>query len=184
MKIGAYGSAAGSIGDDVKQKARAIGREVASRGHTLVTGACHGLPQDAVIGAGEIGGKVIGYSPGIDMKDHVERFKFPIEGFTELVYIPADWMHVDDPRACKKYRNVSSVAAVDAGIIMGGRIGTMNEFTLLYDMERDIGVLEGSGGITEEAIDVLLKAANKESKSRIVRDADPTALVLKLTGLD
>ena len=63
MKIGVYGSASGELSDETKEKAREIGRQIAKKGHIVVTGACLGLPYEAVLGAYEVGGKCIGYSP-------------------------------------------------------------------------------------------------------------------------
>ena len=180
MKIGVYGSAAGEMGASIQEKARAIGMEIARRGHVVVTGACPGFPQDAVLGAQERHGKVIGFSPGVDVQDHVKRFKFPTEGITEFVFVPKSFKHVNNELACKKYRNVSSVAEADAAILIGGRIGTMNEFTIAYDLGKLIGILEGSGGITTRIIPMLLEDAKKASASRIVFEKDPAKLVQKL----
>lgn len=59
----------------------------------------------------------------------------------------------------------------------------MNEFTVAYDLGKNIGVLEGSGGITSEAIKALLKDAYKETGSKVVWESDPVKLVEKLTEL-
>ncbi len=148
----------------------------------LLTGACPGFPHDAVQGAVEMKGKCIGFSPAVDRKDHVERYKYPTEGFTELRFVPATYEHTNNIDICRKYRNVSSVAASDAVIIIGGRIGTMNEFTLAYDLGKDIGILEDSGGITTRAIKVLLEDIDKPAKGKIVWEKDPKRLVEKLIG--
>ncbi|MFH1713328.1 MAG: hypothetical protein ABH896_04050 [Candidatus Jacksonbacteria bacterium] len=70
MKIGIYGSGSGEIQAELKQKAFIIGHEIAEQGHTVVTGACWGLPYDAVKGANSAGGKTIGYSPAQDINHH------------------------------------------------------------------------------------------------------------------
>ena len=57
MKIAVYGSALGGITETLNQIARNVGREIARRGHTVVTGACPGLPHEAVLGAKELEGK-------------------------------------------------------------------------------------------------------------------------------
>ena len=186
MKIGVYGSAAGEIQDTVKANARAIGRRIAELGHILVTGACPGLPYEAVLGANELHGKCIGYSPAMDMGDHDERYHFPLTG-SELVYVPRNYPHSgndhpDNDQMCKKYRNIESVGAVQAAIIVSGRMGTMDEFILAYEFGRNIGILEGSGG-TNELIPELLRKAAKASKSKIIWNPDPVRLVDELVGL-
>lgn len=180
MKVGIFGSAAGSDKKDILEKARELGRELAKRGHTIITGGCIGMPQEVVLGANEAGGKCIAFSPAVDLESHLKDPAYTKEGFSDFVFIPKDYEHVNNPAVCKKYRNVSSCAAVDVGIIVGGRIGTMNEFTNLYDMGKDIGILEGTGGITKSAIEVLQKEASKKSCSRIVRNSNPVALIKEL----
>lgn len=180
MKIGVYGSAINSIDEEIRRKASKIGEEIASRGYTLITGACPGLPYEAVLGAHRLGGECIGFSPATDIKTHIRDYNFPIKGFTEIIFIPEDFPYKDNPDICKKYRNIFSVAEIDAAIFIGGRIGSMNEFTLAYDFGKNIGILEGTGGITERAIKILLEDAAKESSSEIIYDSDPTNLVSKL----
>ena len=180
MKIGVYGSAAGSIEEEVRVKARKIGRYIAEESHVLVTGACPGLPYDAVVGANEINGcECIGFSPTTSEKEHRDA-GLPVKGFTDFVYVPEDYEHAGDLAVCTKYRNVSSVSYVDAAIIIGGRAGTMNEFVIAYDMGVDIGVLRGSGGITDRVIDIFLSDIDKKSASNIIFESDPEELVKKL----
>ena len=62
MKIGVYGSATGKVSDEQREKAREIGRQIAKKGHIVITGACPGLPYEAVLGANEEGGECIGFS--------------------------------------------------------------------------------------------------------------------------
>ncbi|MBW2986573.1 hypothetical protein KY333_04355, partial [Candidatus Woesearchaeota archaeon] len=155
MKIGIYGSAAGDISSDISGKARELGKQIAQRGHVIITGGCLGLPNETVLGAHEMNGECIAYSPATTLEEHVEKYKMPTKGFTDFVFVPADYKHAENKRVCLKYRNVSSVADADAAIIIGGRIGTMNEFTIAYDLGKKIGVLTRTGGITREAIPVL-----------------------------
>jgi predicted Rossmann-fold nucleotide-binding protein len=183
MKISVYGSAAGLIHDEIREKAKEIGRELARKKCILITGACPGLPYEAVLGASGLSGKCIGFSPATDLKIHTSRDKFPVEGFSKIVFIPKEYAHSKDPLICRKYRNVSSVAESDAVIIIGGRTGTMNEFTIAYDFGKNIGILEGSGGITKRAIRVLLQDIDKDRGSKIIFDPDPIHLVDSLIEL-
>ena len=134
MKLGVYGSASTKLKKGIKLKAREIGREIVRQNHTVITGGCPGLPYEAVLGAHNLGGKTIGYSPAINIENHVKIYKYPVEGFTDFVFVSKDYVYANDPLICKKYRNVSSVAASDAAIFIGGRTGTMNEFTIAYDL--------------------------------------------------
>ena len=72
-----------------------------------------------------------------------------------------------------------STATADAGIIISGRWGTMNEFTNLYDMGKVIGVLTGFGGIADE-LPSLSKKINKQSKAKVFFSDNPDTLVSEI----
>jgi len=181
MRIGVYGSAAGDHSSGIRSRAREIGREIARLGHVVVTGACPGLPHEAVLGAREEGGRTVGFSPAVGREDHIERFGYPTEGLKEMVFVPANHPLRDDPAACLKCRNVASVASVDAAIFVGGATGTLNEFTIAWDLGRRIGVLRGSGGVADAIIPALLPLIGAGEGS-VVFDDDPVRLVRRVTG--
>ena len=116
MRIGVYGSAAENNKPSANEKAREIGREIARKGHVLITGGCNGFPYEAVIGAREFDGHCIAYSPATSLEEHVHTFGFPVDGFSEFVYTPESFEHANDRYICLKYRNLISVASVDAGL--------------------------------------------------------------------
>src|SRR3989344_7511153 len=97
----------------------------------------------------------IGFSPATDAEAHARKYGCPTEGFSELVFIPKTYPHAGDIAVCRKYRNVASIAVVDMAIIIGGRIGTMNEFTIAYDLGKKIGLFENSGGVFTCAINAF-----------------------------
>lgn len=179
MKIGIYGSAAGEMNEVSKSKSAIIGKLIAENKGIVVTGACNGIPQKAVIAAHKNGGNCIGFSPAINLEMHKES-GYPIEGFTKLIFIPEDYEYKNKPLICKKYRNVSSVAYVDTAIFISGRIGSMNEFTNAYDMGKTIGILEGTGGITKRAIQILIEDANKKTEAQVIFETHPEKLIQKI----
>lgn len=183
MNIGVFGSSAGVFEETVRTKAKALGKEVAEQGHVLITGACTGFPYDAVEGAAEGKGKVIGFSPAINAKEHESYFKFPLKGFTEIRYIPKTYPLLKDKAACRKYRNICSVSFSDACVFIGGRIGTLNEFTLAYDLGKPIGVLKGSGGVADDIIPRILATVKKQTGASIIFSDIPKELVAKLENL-
>jgi len=183
MKIAVYGSALGGITDTLNQIARDVGREIARRGHTIVTGACPGLPYEAVLGAKELEGRIVGFSPAINLEEHIKRFNFPHEEFDELIYIPRDFIYHDQKGACLKLRNVYSVAFSDAVICVSGRFGTLNEFTIAYDLGKPIGLVSGTGGAVSQIPD-LIRTFQKKSDSKIFYSDDPGYLVSRLEQTD
>ncbi len=176
-KIGVYGSAI-SESPELDAKAGELGGILAEHDIILITGACPGLPYKIASAAYEKSRPEIwGFSPA---KDYDGQLAFTPHDdsaiYARLIYIPADAGFVDKPDVCKKYRNVLSTAACDAGIVMSGRWGSLNEFTNLYDMGKIIGVLTGTGGIADELVE-LDKKIHKPSKAKIIFDSSPRRLV-------
>jgi len=163
------GSAGGELRDDVREKVRQLGKQIARRGCVVVTGGCPGLPFEATRGAKEAGGMTIGISPGLDLHEHVERYHSPVDFLDILIFTGSGLMG----------REVIAVRSCDILIIVGGRSGTLGEFSIAYDEGKVIGVLEGTGGITTEIRDVV-RAIRKETGSKIVFSPDPAILVDEL----
>lgn len=168
VAIGVMGSSAavGSDREALAELARRLGRTVAQNDCVLVTGATTGLPHLVSCAAREHGGLTIGVSPAISRAEHRERFRLPDDGADVILYTGFGL----------KGRNIINVRASDIVIILGGGIGTLNEFTIAYDEEKIIGVLEGSGGIVD-IIRSLPDFATKEKKSALVFDSSPESLV-------
>ncbi len=167
LKIGVMGSGA-DVDEYQEELAQTIGREIATHDCVLITGACGGLPFEAALAAAAQGGLCLGFSPAMNLKGHVEVEKFPIDPYL-LVFTGMG----------KKGRNVVSVRSCDAVIFIGGRIGTLNEFTIAYDEGKIIGILEDSGGFSNTFYD-LAQQSGKMTTARIVKDKDPVKLVKEI----
>lgn len=177
MKIGVYGSAV-SESPELDAKARALGEVLAERDVILITGACPGLPYQAASAAFRKNkSQIWGFSPATDYETQCAYAPEDDNTiYTRLFYVPADADFATNPDVCKKYRNVLSTAACDAGLIISGRWGSMNEFTNLHDMGKVIGVLTGTGGIADELRE-LVKKIHKPTKAEVFFDDSPGALV-------
>ncbi len=183
MKIGVFGSSSNEMKETVRANARRLGAEIAKRGHTLVTGACSGIPHEVVMGAYNSGGRVIGYSPAADLQDHVMKFNYPAEGYTQMVFVPPTFGHRNKPPLSTKYRSINAISDCDIVIIVGGGVGTLVEFAIALDADKPIGILDGSGGITDRTIDTFLKDANR-SGAKIHKNPDSVELLRKLIEVD
>ncbi|MBN2101245.1 MAG: hypothetical protein JW716_00040 [Candidatus Aenigmarchaeota archaeon] len=183
MKIGIFGSSSNDMKETVRTSARRLGSEIAKSGHTLVTGACSGIPHEAVMGAYSSGGRIVGFSPATDLHDHVTKFNYPTEGYTQMIFLSPEFEYKDDIAMSAKYRSIYAVASCDVVIIVGGSLGTMAEFAIALDAGKAIGILEGSGGITNSSIDALL-ADSERSRAKIFRHSDPSTLLRKLIEVD
>lgn len=61
-------------------------------------------------------------------------------------------------------------------MIIGGRSGTLGELAISYDEGKLIGVLTGTGGISDLVADILAACA-KDRGARVIYDSDPERLV-------
>jgi len=68
-------------------------------------------------------------------------------------------------------------------LIVGGGIGTLNEFTIAFDEGKLVGVLEGSGGAADQINEIAMLSAKKERKSQLVFESDPCLLVDRCLAL-
>jgi len=179
-KIGVFGSNAEELSTNIISKAKQIGSELANYNLVVITGGSSGVPYLAAYEAAKKGIEVWGYSPVVNIKD--QRIFAPnddISIYKRLIFIPKDFEFSSDPQVSKKYRNVISTANCDAGIIVSGRWGTLNEFTNLYDMGKIIGVLTGTRGVADE-LPKLSKKIAKKSKAKIIFSNSPKELVEKV----
>lgn len=169
IRIGVMGSAGGEISDALNMLCRSLGRAIAGSGCCLLTGACPGLPHEAVLGAKEIGGHIVGISPGMHLKEHVERYDSPFQEYDVMIYTGLGLMG----------RELVNIRTSDIVLVVGGRSGTLGEFAIAYDEGKLIGVLAGSGGITD-TLPTLEQSLSKGTGAEVLYDSDPETLVCRL----
>lgn len=166
IQIGVMGSAGGLITAEQLELARRLGKRVAERGCTIVTGACPGMPHAAVIGAHEANGTSLGVSPALSREEHVNIYASPLQPYTTMVFTGSGLMG----------RETHNIHSSDFVLFAGGRSGTLGEFCIAYDEGKLIGVLTNSGGISNEFIPIS-QMIRKETGSIILSNDDPEALV-------
>lgn len=169
LTIGVMGSAGGDLQPDVCQRVRGLGRAIASRGYLLITGACPGLPHEAVLGAKEKDGVVVGISPALNLTEHVVKYLSPTRGYDAIVYTGSGLMG----------REIENIRSCDVVVFAGGRSGTLGEFSIAFDEGKVIGVLEETGGITQH-LRTIIGMVGKQTGSIVCYDSDPDALLDKL----
>jgi len=154
MKIAVCGSGL-TKNKETLEKAKQIGIEIARSNNILLTGGGEGYPYAAVRGSILENGKVICYSPASNKEEHINRYNFPFEESAEYIYtnngIPG--------------RNLDIVKNADAVIIIGGQIGTLNEFTIAFALQKKIGILKDSGEITK-LIPQIADVCDKRGESK------------------
>ena len=169
MTVGVMGSAGGKLEDRVRQLVYSLGAAIARRGYILITGACPGIPHEAAKGAKEQGGIVVGVSPALNLEEHVGKYHSPTKGYDAIIYTGSGLMG----------REIENIRSCDVVIFAGGRSGTLGEFAIAYDEAKAIGVLEGTGGITEHLKEII-GMMKKDTGAIVCYDADPERLLVKL----
>jgi uncharacterized protein (TIGR00725 family) len=163
------GAAAGETVEHSTALAERLGVAIAKSGHMITTGATVGLPYYAAKAAKKAGGVSIGFSPASSLREHMYKYRLPI-GIYDFVNFTG--MHYVG-------RDVHLVQSSDAVITVGGRFGSLHEFTTAFEMGKPCGILIGSGG-TADLIPELLQKISEKPKGMIFMDDDPEKLVKTL----
>lgn len=164
-KIAVSGSAE-SYTKEAELAAKAVGEEIAKKGHIIVTGATKGIPHLAAIAAKKAKGVSIGISPAASEAEHKEKYLLPGDAsFDYVIYTKAGYTG----------RNLLMVRSCDATIVINGRMGTLNEFTCGFEENEIVGVMDGTGGISG-LIREILKVANKGQR-KVFFENDPVKMV-------
>lgn len=158
----------GHCAKDALEKAEILGREIAKRGLVLMTGATTGVPYWAAKGAKAEGGTVIGFSPASSKISHIKSYHLPLDYHDLIVYTGFHYSG----------RNLMLIRASDAIITVCGRTGTLNEFTIAFEDQKTVGVLEGTGGTADLIKDLLLKL--HRGQGNVVFSEDPSDLIDKV----
>ncbi len=156
---------------DAFDKAKELGKEIVKQNGILVQGATTGFPLWAARGAKEENGFVIGISPASSEKEHIKEYNLPVEYTDMIIYTGFGYSG----------RNLLLTRASDAVIVGCGRMGTFNEFSIAFEDDKPIGILEGDWE-TDELIRLIVEKSRR-GPGKIVYDPDPKVLVEKVVDL-
>ncbi len=166
------GAASGDTVQAAHQLAFDLGKAIAVRGKTLMTGATIGLPWYAAKGAFSVDGKrglSVGFSPASSFREHVTVYKLPTVEFDYINFTSMEYVG----------RDVHLVRSSDAVITVGGRMGSLHEFSTALESKKVCGVLLGSGGLADY-IPTLLDNIDAPGAKEVIFDTDPERLVDKV----
>lgn len=166
------GAASGKTAKGARPLAERLGTEIAKQGHVLTTGATVGLPYFAANAAKKAGGMSIGFSPAASLREHLHKYRLPIGPFD---FINFTGMHYVG-------RDIHLVQSSDALITVGGRFGSLHEFTTAVESRMPCGVLLGSGG-TADIIPQLMKTLEPPNRDMVVFDDNPERLVKTIVAM-
>src|SRR3990167_5477573 len=155
------GAAKGKSVAEGKELAAEVGVALANAGHSLLSGATIGLPNYAAEAYKEAGGAMsLGISPGTSKIEHVLKYRLPTESYDAILYSGLHYVG----------RDMLLINSSDAVISIGGRLGTLHEFTIAMETDTPIGFLQGAGGVSTEIVDILHAAGESRSKNVIFSD--------------
>lgn len=164
------GAAKGASVQEGRELAQSIGRELAKAHQSLLTGATIGLPNYAAEAYKAAGGTMsLGVSPAGSKIEHVMKYRLPTHAYDAILYTGMHYIG----------RDTLLVLSADAVISVGGRLGTLHEFTIAMESDTPIGFLQGAGGVSVEIMDIL-KAAGESSSKNVFFDTDAGKLVARL----
>lgn len=161
----------GHCGEKAFESAMELGREIVKHKAVLVDGATTGLPLWVARGAKETGGIVVGFSPAVSKREHENVYKLPTEYHDLIIYTGFNYSG----------RNLLLVRAADAVIIGCGRLGTLNEFTIAFEDDKIIGVLEGDWETADIIKNILAKS--HRGRGKVVYSPDPKELLDKIVKM-
>ena len=166
------GAASGTTVKTASRLAQQVGTAIGRRGHIITTGATVGLPYYAAVSAKEAGGMSIGFSPAVSLREHLRKYRLPYSCFDFINFTGLNYVG----------RDLYLVQSSDAVITIGGRFGSLHEFTSALEAHKPCGVLTGSGG-TADQIPKLMETLEPPSYGLVVYDDDPERLVEKLIAI-
>jgi uncharacterized protein (TIGR00725 family) len=157
--------------EDIEEISKAVGKEIARKKCILVTGATTGVPYFAALGCKEVGGFNVGFSPADSERAHLRTYRLPIEPFDVMIYTGADYVG----------RDILMTKSVDGVIIICGRMGTFHEFATAFEIQKPIGVLEGTGGTADKIRTIVTGPHRRVAK--VIYERNYKKLVEKLINL-
>lgn len=160
------GAAAGKSVAESKDEAVALGEAIAKSGNVLLTGATVGLPNYAAYGCKKAGGMSIGISPAATKLEHVKKYRLPTENYDFILYTGLNYSG----------RDSLLVHSSDAVLSLGGRLGTLHEFTVAMESDTPIGFLNNTGGVTD-IIDYIVTTAGKQYYQDVIYSDEPEDLL-------
>lgn len=173
IKIGVCGGSHKPYVEEHMAKAYQIGQAIAKAGCISVTGATWGYPYQAAKGAKESGGISLGISPADGKSQHWEFYQLPFDACDPIVYSGTGLQG----------RNVFIIRSSDAVIFIGGGSGTLNEFTSAFRMGKPLGVLKGSGKISEYLETIIDICKVSSLPPPIFHEEEPQKLVSLLINV-
>lgn len=159
-------------GPEVLNIAKELGREIARQGHILSTGATSGFPHATALGYQEAKGFFsLGLSPAANEKEHSDLYFLPLDGCDVIIYTGFGF----------PMRDIILAKSSHAMIVGCGRIGTIHEFTVAFEENMPVGILEGPWA-TDEVIRDIIRNSNR-TNPKVIFDSSVKRIIERLTEM-
>lgn len=169
MKIAIFGSAVNVKDKKTKNICNEIAKTLVEQRATILTGVGIGIPHLIVEEAHKAGGRCIGYSPATDEKNHqLQSDNADLAAYNTVHFIQGFTR-----------RSIAMIEEADAVIVIGGRMGTLSEYSIAYEENKPIGVLTSVQGIGKH-LQKITTMTKKHRKTPIYFDNDAQRLVRRL----
>jgi uncharacterized protein (TIGR00725 family) len=166
------GAAKGDSVEEGRLLAGRMGETIAKGGHSLLTGATVGLPNYAAEAYKAAGGTMsVGISPAASKIEHVMKYHLPVDAYDTILYTGLHYIG----------RDTLLITSSDAVVSIGGRLGTLHEFTIAMESDTPIGFLQGAGGVSTEIQEILEAAGHSRADNPVYFSEDPHELLADLT---
>jgi len=156
-------------GADALNIAKELGREIARHNCIISTGATSGFPHSSAQGYKEVNGVFsLGLSPAADEREHRELYLLPLDFCDIIIYTGFGF----------PVRDILLAKSSHAMVVGCGRIGTIHEFTVAFESNMPLGILEGPWE-TDEVIRDIIRNSNRTNPN-VIFDSNPKRLVERL----
>lgn len=173
-QIAISGAAKGDSVEEGMALAKAMGKAIAEAGHSLLSGATIGLPNYAAEGYKQAGGLMsVGISPAASKVEHILKYRLPTKAYDTILFSGLHYIG----------RDTLLITSSDAVISIGGRLGTLHEFTIAVESDTPIAFLQGAGGISEQINSLLELAHPLRENTEVLFGDDPVELIKEVTLL-
>lgn len=158
-------------GAHAMEAAKELGKQIVKQGAQIVTGATTGFPLWSAIGAKQADGTSIGFSPAASEREHVEVYRLPIDYMDLIIYTGFGFSG----------RDLILTRSSDAVVFGCGRIGTIHEFTVAFEDNKPIGILEGAWDM-DETLKTIIERSNRKA-DKVIFDDDPKRLISRVLNM-
>jgi uncharacterized protein (TIGR00725 family) len=167
------GAAKGTSVEEGKALAAELGAAIAKAGHSLLTGATVGLPNYAAEAYKKAGGQMsLGISPAASKAEHIMKYHLPVKAYDAILYTGLHYVG----------RDTLLVTSSDAVVSIGGRLGTLHDFTIAMEAGVPIGFLQGAGGISDQVQALMSLAEPLPVGSEVLFNESADDLIKELTA--